>query len=526
MSDNKTVSVISHERVVQFLRSRYNPLVGFDPQRLVQFENDWDAGHLRSFALAMERIKETDDVLKGVSGKREKGPSVRGWEILTVDDSDEAKRDQEALKFFYDNLTVTNAIDENERGGAAMLIRQMQQAVAFRYSVHEIMWQPSGRGVTATLKHIPLHFFENTTGRLRFLQTEGSWSGVDLEEGGWMVTVGDFLMRACARAYLYKHLPLRDWLIYCGRHGMPGIAGKTTAQPDSPQWQQMEDAVEAFAAEFAAVFSAGDSIEKIDMTAQGTLPYPQLVERMDRAMAALWRGNDLSTMSQGSGPGTGASVQGDETEILVASDALMVSEAAQHYLDKQVIYYTTGELRRPMAYFAIKGVTKSNTDQDLKVDRQLFDMGVPLSRQSIADRYSRPLPQDEADTLLKPAGAPAMPGEVIAANTATEPAPASPAQVNDRLVAQAVADTLQVRANWLAPFFDHLEAAAKDGTMSDEDFLAALEEAANAMPELLDAAHIEEAAKPVRALLETSLVNALAAKGEATPSKTGKEAQP
>jgi hypothetical protein len=90
--------------------------------------------------------------------------------------------------------------------------------------------------------------------------------------------------------------------------------------------------------------------------------------------------------------------------------------------------------------------------------------------------------------------------------------PADPVAPNDRLVAQAVADSLQVRADWLAPFFASLEAKAADGTMTDEEFLAALEEAANAMPELLDAAHVEEAAKPVKALLGTALANAIAAR--------------
>ena len=32
-------------------------------------------------------------------------------------------------------------------------------------------------------------------------------------------------MEACSIAYLFKHLPLRDWLVYCERNGMPGVRG-------------------------------------------------------------------------------------------------------------------------------------------------------------------------------------------------------------------------------------------------------------------------------------------------------------
>lgn len=479
MSRAKTSSIISRERIIAFLRARYDALADFTPDRLRQVEADWDSGQLRGFALAMEKIKETDDVLKGVTGKREKGPSVRGWEVLTLDNSAEALRHKEALEYFYNNLTVTNAIDENERGGAALMIRQMQLAVAFRYSAHEIVWQPDSDGVTATLRHVPLWFFENTTGRLRFLETEGAWFGTDLEEGGWMVTVGDFLMRACARAWLYKHLPLRDWLIYCGRHGMPGVAGKTTSQPGSPQWKQMEDAVEAFAAEFAAVFSAGDAIEKIDLTAAGELPYPKLVDRMDRAMAALWRGNDLSTISQGAGQGTGASIQGDETEILVASDALMISEAAQYYLDRNVIYFTTGSRRRPLAYFAIKGVTRKNIDQDLKVDRALFDMGVALSRKGLCDRYGRPIPSDESDSLVKTPGAPPLSQEITAANSADLAAVGEVLAEARTSIAGAAAADLEPIARRIAELIPQGE-----GQMTDAEVGALRKFAAEELPDL------------------------------------------
>lgn len=405
---NESASVVTRERVLQYLRTRYESIADLTPERIIRAEQDFDAGWLRAFSVLSNTLIETDDVLKGVVGKREKGPAVRGWEIATVDDSDEAKRDAERLKYFYDNLTVTNAVDENERGGVGLMIRQMQRAVGLKYACHEIVWEPTSKGVTATLRSVPLWFFENTLGRLRYLPSEGSVYGVDLEDGGWMVTVGDHLMRACARACLYKRLPTRDWLVYCARHGMPGIAGHTSAAKGSAAWNEMETALAAFAAEFAVVLSKDATIDKIDMSSSGPLPYPQLIERMDRAMAALWRGNDLSTMSRG-GDASGASIQGEETEILVASDATMVSEASNWYLDRHVIYLTTGEDRKPLAYFTIKGLSRQNIEQDLKVDAQLHEMGVETSKQDLRERYGRRAPTDEADTVRTAQVAPLAP---------------------------------------------------------------------------------------------------------------------
>lgn len=507
--------MISRERVLQFMRARYDALDGLTPERLVQYERNWDAGFLREFALAMERIRETDDILKAVCGKRELSPAVRGWEILQTEDSPEAEQHAEWLRFFYNNLTVANAIDANERGGVGLMIRQQQLAVGYRYALHEIVWQPSSEGITAQLNYAPLWFFENTQGRLRYLATEGALYGQELDPDGWMVTVGPHLMRACARAYLYKHMPMRDWLIYCGRHGMPGIAGKTSAAPGSTAWAAMEDAVAAFAAEFAAVMSKDSGIEKIDLTASGELPYPKLVERMDRAMAALWRGSDLSTLSQG-GDSSGASVQADDTEILNIGDALMIAEAANYYLDRQVIWQASGTWTTPKAYFAIRGVTRKNVEQDLKTDDQLWRMGVPLSRSGLAESYGRPAPRDAADTLPPPA--PNAAAGIVAANE--QPASADVPSIGQFLATAKlqVAEAVQADLLPLAQAIYQLMKTADQADMSDAAYLESLRVFYKTrMPELLHAALQNPAAeKAVADVFAAAFLNGAAAGQEAT----------
>ncbi|MFR6032539.1 MAG: hypothetical protein ACLUKN_04790 [Bacilli bacterium] len=70
---------------------------------------------------------------------------------------------------------------------------------------------------------------------------------------------------------------------------MPGIKAKTDAYPDSPQWEAACEAVRDFGAEFHAVLSEGTDIDAIDVSTRGELPYPSLVERVDRMLCALWR---------------------------------------------------------------------------------------------------------------------------------------------------------------------------------------------------------------------------------------------
>src|SRR6185295_17625048 len=79
-----------------------------------------------------------------------------------------------------------------------------------------------------------------------------------------------------------------------------------------------------------------------------TLPFPALIERADRKIAALFRGADLSSMSSNSGEGTGASLQKDEEEILDRDDASIISETLNE-VERIVIAWHFGAGTEPLA---------------------------------------------------------------------------------------------------------------------------------------------------------------------------------
>lgn len=350
-TDLKTTAAVGPERVVVQMRSRFNPIRGLTPDILSSQLDAFRAGYLRAFAMTAEAIEERDDIIKSVAPKRRKAVARCDWQVIAMDDSQEAKRHQKALDYFYNNLTCSNAMDLNEQGGFKLLVRQMMDAVGKKYAAHEIVWRPEPGQITAEFRFVPLWFFENTTGKLRFLESDTALTGRDLEPGGWMVTVGDGIMVSCAIAYIFKHLPLKDWLLYSERFGMPGIKGKTEAARGSEEWEQMVEAVGNFAADFACVMSSSDNIEALDLKGTGEPPYRALVERMDRAMATLWRGADLSTISKGDG--NGASLQGEESSLIEQDDAEMISETLNTQVDPVVIRALYGEGVKPKAYIQL-----------------------------------------------------------------------------------------------------------------------------------------------------------------------------
>jgi phage gp29-like protein len=388
---------ITPERVQRNKQSRFNPIRQLQPDRLAQQLDEFEAGNLRETALLWDIMERRDDILKCVAPKRKKAVARRPWEILTLDDSPAAQKQKAALEFFYNNLTATHALERNMTGGFQLLVRQMMDAVSKRYAVHYIQWKPSTEGLTADFQFVPLWFFENRTGQLRFLKEDFALDGEALDPNSWLITYGDGLMESCAIAYMFKHLSLKDWVIYNERHGMPGVQGKTRSAKGSEEWNNMTAAVAAIAADFACVTGLDDVIEKIDFSASGELPYPKLVDRMDRCLAAIWRGGDLSTLAKGDA--VGANPQEGEGEILVEDDCQLISETLWK-LDGMVLEHQLG-VDHPLAYIQLTVPKSQDVKQDLEVDRFLVDAGAPLSIADALQRYGRPQPKPE-DPLLTP----------------------------------------------------------------------------------------------------------------------------
>ena len=405
----KTISQISETRVLHSMRARFNPIKTLTPDSLSDMLDAFSSGYLKSAAMTWDAIERRDDVIQGVANKRKKSIARLPWKILTTDDSEEALNQKHALQYFYNNLVATNACDSNEQGGFGLLIKQMMDSVGKKYAVHEIVFQPTvdkfasveslnNVTITATFRFVPLWFFERKDGKLKFLEQEGALSGVPLDKGAWMVTVGDGLMEACSIAYLFKHLPLRDWLVYCERNGMPGVKGVTDALPNSEQWEAAKEAVEDFGAEFHALMTRGTDIEAIDISTKGTLPYPGLIDRMDRAIAALWRGSDLTTLSRNNS--VGASLQCDETNILEEDDAAMISETLNAQVDKHVLQYIFGETQTK-AYIKLMPTIRKSINDEVSLFKQMYEMGMPISISDMRERFGITTPSVGENVLQK-----------------------------------------------------------------------------------------------------------------------------
>jgi len=190
---------------------------------------------------------------------------------------------------------------------------------------------------------------------------------------------------------MFKQMPLKDWVSYSDKFGTPGILGTTNADKGSEAGDALKTAVSNFGQDWSGiVYGANGTIKEpislISPRGEGTLPFPPLVERMDRALASLWRGSDLSTLSADN---KGASLQQDESDILLQDDAEMISETLRLYLDRWIIWQKFGT--RPLAYSKIVVPESRNLPLDLKIDELLLKAGARIGERERLEYYGRPL---------------------------------------------------------------------------------------------------------------------------------------
>lgn len=496
-------------RVQQDILTRFNPLRNLTPQKVVRMLEEYDRGVLREVAWMMDKVERLDDMTKTVASKRKKALGRLDWSIKPYESWEELgtprqlENQQKFLRGVYNNVRATHAQERNIRGGIQKAVVQMADAIGKGYAAHELSWETSRSGnLSLSMTFIPLWYFENTTGELRFLPTSGSATGVPLAENQWMVTVGEGLMLATLVAYIYKTLPLKDWLTYSERCGMPFPTMATDATPGSKEWDQAAEALAQVGRDFAALHSRNAEFKIHDLRGSGEMPYPKLVERMDRAIAILWRGSDLGTMS--GEDKVGASLQQGESDILIEDDVQMVNETLEFAVSLPALRYRFGQDVQPMCYFALHAPDRLDEKAEQDKMHKAADYGVRIPVSDYRERMNIPGGEDDRDAVLvPPASAPSLqPGFNPMANAVQLHAEGENAAAYRR---NALERLINARQQDLAPVLaavDELERETDPDAFAGR--LATLEQR---LTELLPDPSTSETAKVIEAILGGALVS-------------------
>lgn len=424
-----TTPALDVKRVELHLQTRCNPLQGLDPLRLGQILNAWRHGHLVMGAELFEFFAERDIQLKSVYPKRKRAVSSLSWQVVEIAEAEASPetiaRHTAAANHLIRTLVCTRALNRDERGGIRRLVNYLMEATLHGWSPCEVAWTPvrvkGGWAYQVHLVHIPVRFFEATSGKLRFLEQDYGIQGKELEAGRWMVHTADALGPASAVACMLKGLSLRDWIGLCERYGFPIVHGKTDAAVDSPEWRLFESALLNLGKDGAILTNRSAELIFNSVTMGGENPQQALVNYLDKAQATLWRGGDLSTFSGPTGD-VGAIGQQKEAEALEDDDAEAVSETIQHYLIQPAIQALFGEA--PAVTFRLRTRNRVDTTQRLAIYEAANRMGVQTGVGDFREEFDLPAPSEQETEFLKVPAAPVGPGGAAAfANAENKLAP-------------------------------------------------------------------------------------------------------
>lgn len=415
-----TAPVFDAASITMQRRMRFNPLRMLDPENLSQALDQFDTGMLGRAALLWDAMIRRDDTLSFVVPQFENGISGKPWGVFKRKNADEkeAARHAAALEYFIANLTASDAFDRNIRGGRHLLLKQMGSSYAMRYAAHHFIWQRKPGemipvegaapvpAITAELEHVPLWYFENLTGRLRFLPN-GYTFGVEGQEidwdGEWVVTTGAGMMFAASICYVFKRLTFQDWTTFNERYASPKVVGQTLAKKGSEPGDAMESIIANFNGDQGIVLYESQPGDKPPISLLGpegsvsTDMFERFMDRQDRKLTVMFRGSAQANVAAEK-KDTGITAQIKETEALELAHCASIMDAFRG-ITRQVIKYCFGEGVQPLCYFGLPDMDEEDAAQLIASASFLADRGALVEMDTVAERLGVTLTEDPEAAL-------------------------------------------------------------------------------------------------------------------------------
>lgn len=396
ITESKHIGIV---RIKDEARMRYNPLKNLTPQKITAAMDNFNCGYLSDAAKIYAAIRRRDAVVQACVQKRKRATSRLEWTIVEMGNDEAASKEHAAfLEDFYNNIRVTSAEDANKRGSMSMLIENILSALENKYAVSEIIWDTSrAPSLSAEVRHVPLWFFENTQGYLRFKKSSYDTEGADLENNGWMVSVYDSpLMEATAVCYIVKRFAQGDWSAYSSRFGMPTPVYNSTAKRNTPEYDAAVDALANLVNGCGMVLAAGEVFDLKQPAGTGE-PFKTLSDAMDRYIALIWRGSDLSTLSADNA--AGASLQAEESEILEDADCALVEETLASYLSQPALEWKFGKDVKPAAYLQLTRKNRKDKLNQIAVYKGAAELGCNVAKRDVYEALELREPEPGEDMV-------------------------------------------------------------------------------------------------------------------------------
>ena len=207
----------------------------------------------------------------------------------------------------------------------------------------------------------------------------------------------------CERVYWYwwfKKHNIKFWLIYNEKFGSPTVVARHRSGLSQAERDRLLEVIDALQTEAGVTIPEGVELELLEASRTGSgETYPNLVRWCNDEMSRAVLGQTL-TSSQGEGSGSYAlaRVHEEVRSDYLRSDANLLMDVINTQLIAPMIAMNFGQdVCSPR--WTLDLSPQLDLEAEIKVDRQLLQMGVFLPESYFYEKYGRPAPAGDARQL-------------------------------------------------------------------------------------------------------------------------------
>lgn len=378
------------------------PSVGLTPGKLATIFQEADQGIVQRQMELFEEMEEKDAHLAALLQTRKLAVLSLDYEVLPYAKTPEDEHIAETIG------ELVYRIPNLEEAFLDLL-----DAVGKGFALVEIIWGTEGDlAKVEELRWIPQKSVTFVEGRKpRLLTNKEPWRGTEFPL--WKVIYHRYkarsghdtragVLRVVGYMYLLKNYALKDWAAFNEVFGMPLRLGKYDPMASPEDREALIQAIRNLGSDAAGVISKNTEIEFVEATSRltgNTNPYQVLAEFCNREMSKAVLGQTLTTDTAGAtGTYAAARVHAQVRRDLVEADAQALAQTLREQLLRPLTGFNFG-WEKPVPWFRFRYEEEDDLKTLSEVYRNLVEMGLPVSREHVAERFGIPLPREGEELI-------------------------------------------------------------------------------------------------------------------------------
>jgi SPP1 gp7 family putative phage head morphogenesis protein len=326
----------------------------------------------------------------------------RPWDVIPGEDKDSAKDVAAFVKDILENTNFKQACQE------------ILLAVLYGYYVIEVMWaEDNAQYVISKLraKH-PKRFQFTPERELRLLTHDNMLEGESVPDRKFVVfsygssdnPYGKGLGQKMWWPVWFKKHGIKFWMIFLDKFGSPTPVGKyppggSKAKEDK---QKLLDAIDAIQQETGVVIPEGMAIDLLEATRGGKVTYESLCEYMDKQNTKAVLSQTGTTDIKDAGAYNASQTLDEVRQAICEADADLLCECFNETLIPWIVDYNFANVEH-YPEFVIHTKPSKYTKDHVETDKMLInDIGLPISKNYLYEKYNIPEPEEGEDLVNKP----------------------------------------------------------------------------------------------------------------------------